>query len=75
MTSFEISGLFSVKQCENIKKIVQGKTFLNFDIQHGGCGEQNHTIIVSSNAEDCTVEELKSLFFYVCLTELAKRSE
>ena len=75
MINCEISGLFSVKQCENIKKIMQGKTFLNFDIQHGGYGEQNQTIIVSSNAEDCTAEELKSMFFYVCLTELAKRSE
>lgn len=75
MTSVEISGLFRVKQCEQIKKIMQGKTFLNFDIQYGGYGEHNQTIIVSSNAEDCTAEELKVMFFYACLVELAKRSE
>lgn len=72
MTYCEIGGYFSVKQCEKIKEKLQGKTFLNFDIQYGGYGEQNQIISVGSEIDDCSPEELKNLFIHYCLAELAK---
>ena len=71
--SCEINGLFSKNQCERIKSIMQGKTFFNFNIQFGGCGNQNQTLVVSSNIENYTAEELKEMFIYSCLNELAKQ--
>lgn len=71
--SCKIDGLFSKKQCERIKEIMQGKTFFNFDIQFGGYGEQNQTLLVSSKIENYTADELKNMFIYACLTELAEK--
>lgn len=71
MITCEINGLFSKKQCEKIKEKMQGKTFLKFDIQYGGYGEQNQTISVCSNNDEYSPEELKEVFIYFCLTELA----
>lgn len=71
MISCEIDGLFSVKQCERIKELFQGKTFMNFDIQYGGYGEHNQHLIVCSDNDNYNAEELKAMFIYRCLTELA----
>ena len=71
--SCTIDGYFSVNQCERIKEIMQGKTFFKFNIEFGGCGTQNQTIIVSSQNENYTAEELKEMFIYACLKELAMK--
>ena len=75
MISYEIGGFFSKEKCEKIKKIMQGKTFYNFDIQYGGYGCQNQQLIVSSKIDGYTSEELKDIFIYACLNELAKLYE
>lgn len=72
MISYQVNGLYSVKQCKKIKELLQGKTFFNFDIQYGGYGEQNQSIIVCSDNDDYTSEELKEMFIYFCLTELSR---
>jgi hypothetical protein len=69
--SCEIGGFFSKNQCERIKEIMQGKTFYNFNIQYGGWGG-NNTLLVSSEIEGYTSKELKEMFIYACLTELAR---
>ena len=69
--SCQIEGFFSKSQCERIKEIMQGKTFYNFNIQYGGCCG-NNTLLVSSEIEGHTAEELKEMFIYSCLTELAR---
>jgi hypothetical protein len=71
MITCTIDGYFSERQCENIKYLMQGKTFFNFNIESGGCGCQNQTLVVSSNIENYTPEELKQMFLYSCLVELS----
>lgn len=70
-----IDGYFDEKQCKAIKKVMQGKTFFNFDISYSNqCG--NCTLIVrSDNTNGYTPQELKEMFIYACMCELAKAAE
>jgi hypothetical protein len=51
---------------------MQGKSFMNFDIQYGGYGEQNQQLCVCSDTDDYTAEELKAMFVWCCLNELSR---
>ena len=68
MIKYIIDGYFSNDQCKKIKEKLQGKTFMNFNIEYGGIAG-NNTIIVSSNVENYSDEELKEMFIYSALTE------
>ena len=65
-----IDGYFSKEQCEAIKAKMQGKTFFNFDISYSN-EAGNCTLIVRSNNTNYTPEELKDMFIYACISELA----
>lgn len=70
MMQITINGYFTEGQCEKIKRKLQGKTFFNFDIawsnQAGNC-----TLTVKSNNTNYTPAELKEMFYFCCLGELA----
>lgn len=51
MLVYNVPGVFSSDVCERLKKKLQGKTFFNFDIQHGGVAG-NHSVAVVSNLDD-----------------------
>lgn len=65
-----IDGYFSKEQCEAIKVKMKGKTFFNFDISYSNKAG-NCTLIVRSNNTNYTPEELKDMFIYACISELA----
>jgi len=69
MCKYQIAGYFSKNQCENIKSKLEGKTFMNFHIEFGGIAN-NNSMIVTSNAENYTDDELKEMFIYYTLTSL-----
>ena len=66
-----IYGYFTKDQCEQIIKKMQGKSFFDFKISYsnnaGDC-----TLIVKSNMTGYTSQELKDMFIYCCIGELAK---
>ncbi len=65
-----IDGYFTRNQAEKIKAKMQGKTYFNFDIEIGNCAG-NCTLVVKSKNTDYTPDELKSMFYFCCLGELA----
>lgn len=69
MAKYEIEGYFSSKDCENIKRKLEGKTYMNFHIEYGGIAGNNQ-LIVTSNNEDYNDQELKEMFIYYALTQL-----
>ena len=67
MLKYEIEGYFNWYQCERIKAAMQGKTFMNFDIQYGGIADNNEIIVMSDN-ENYNDEELKEMFIHYALS-------
>lgn len=69
--TFTELGYFTEKECVNIKKAMDGKTFMDFCVtwdNHAG----NCTLSVLTDYEDSD-ENIKSFFLCAALTELAKR--
>lgn len=69
-----IDGYYSEKECEAIKKVMQGKTFFNFDIAYSNQAGNCTLIVKSDNQNDYTPQELKEMFIYACIGELAERA-
>ena len=65
-----IDGHFTKNQAEKIKAKLQGKTYFNFDIEIGNQAG-NCTLVVKSNNTEYTPDELKAMFYFCCLGELA----
>lgn len=66
-----IDGYFTKDQCEQIIKKMQGKSFFGFEISYSN-NASNCTLIVRSNTPGYTSQELKDMFVYCCISELAK---
>ena len=64
-------GYFTEKECENIKNALDGRTYMHFSITWSNCAG-NCTLIVRTDYED-TEENIKSFFFHVALSELARK--
>lgn len=64
-------GYFTKEQCERIKEVLQGKTYMNFDISYSNCGAWNCNLFVKVS-DKYSEQEVKDFFFYVALCELAK---
>jgi hypothetical protein len=62
-------GYFTEGECEVIKKNLQGKTYMNFDIAWSKCGG-NCTLIVKTDYED-TESEIKNFFLGFALRYFA----
>lgn len=67
-----IDGYFTQKECEAIKKKMQGQTFFNFDIEYSNQAGNCTLIVKSDNTNDYTPQELKEMFIYACISELAR---
>lgn len=71
MIQTTIDGYFTKKQCESIKERMWGKTFFNFEIYYSN-EAGNCTLIVKSYTPNYTPQELKEMFIYACISELAE---
>lgn len=69
-TQVLMEGYFSEKVCERIKEIMSGMTYYDFIIDYSNQAG-NCTLIVATNREGTTKEELKEMFVYCCINELA----
>lgn len=66
-----MGGYYTERQCEKIKEKMQGKTFFNFDITYSN-NSGNCSLIVKSDIIGYTSEELKEMFVFCCISELAE---
>lgn len=66
MKRYEIEGYFSNSQAEKIKQKLQGKTYMNFNVEYGGMAGNNTIIITSNEAE--SDEDLKDFVIFYVLT-------
>lgn len=67
-----IEGYFTEKECLKIKEKMQDKTFLHFDISYSNYAG-NCKLIVRSQNTNHSKSELKKMFIYCCISELAKQ--
>ena len=68
MKMYEIEGYFSNNQVERIKQKLQGKTYMNFNVEYGGIADNNTIIVTSDEAE--SDEDLKEFVIFYILTLL-----
>lgn len=66
-----IDGYFLESQCLKIKEKMQGKSFLNFDIAYSNQAGNCKLIVRSKNSNYSEIE-LKEMFIYCCISELAE---
>lgn len=57
---FEDLGYMTKTQCENIKRVMDGATFMNFEVSYSNCCG-NCTLICSTNYE-ASETEIRSFF-------------
>lgn len=69
MTQTTINGYFTRPAAERIREKLTGKSFYNFEIETGN-NAGNYTIVVKTELDDVTPEELQEMFYYVALNEL-----
>ena len=62
---------FTEKECDNITNALDGRIYMHFSITWSNCAG-NCTLIVRTDYED-TEENIKSFFFHVALSELARK--
>lgn len=62
---------YTERQCKKVKEKLQGKTFFDFDITYSN-DAGNCSLIVRSNITGYTPEELKEMFIFCCISELAE---
>ena len=68
-----IDGYFTESECKAIKAKMQGKTFFNFDITYSNFAGNCELTVTSDNDNGYTDKDLKEMFIYACIGELAKR--
>ena len=59
-------GYFSERECEAIKEEMQGKTYMNFDVDWSKQGI-NCTLIVKTDYEEDEQNKVKDFFISSCL--------
>lgn len=69
-----IDGYYSEKECKAIKEVMQDKTFFNFDIAYSNCAGNCILVVKSDNQNGYTPQELKEMFIYACISELAQKA-
>lgn len=67
--AFTELGYFLQSECEAIRKKLQLKTFMNFDI--GWSNQAGNCILIISTDYDGTEEEIKTFFLNYALASLA----
>lgn len=74
MLQTTIEGYFLESQCKAIKKVMQGKTFFNFDIAYSNEAGNCTLIVRSDNTNGYTPDELKEMFIHCCISQLAEKA-
>ncbi|MEX3623735.1 hypothetical protein [Viridibacillus arvi] len=69
MTEVILEGYYTDETAKNLVEKMQGKTFMNFNITYSG--GVNCSIVVSTEREDTSKEELLGMFVYCGLNLLA----
>lgn len=65
---FEELGYFTKSSCEKIKKKMQGKTYMNFDVGYSNFAG-NCTLIIKTDYE-AEPKKIKNFFLYCALNQL-----
>lgn len=67
MTTIELGNIGSKEQAEKIAKKLNGKTYYNFIVSYGICAG-NYPVSVSTEYQDCDINEFRQmvLFFLAC---------
>ena len=71
MLIYEIPGLHSSQTAKNIKEKLDGKTYMDFEVQFGGYGAMNQTVSIVTNYET-TQKEFEDFVLYVAFSELGR---
>lgn len=69
MLKYTIEGYFFPEQAKKIKETLQGKTYFDFQVSHGGVAG-NHTITVISHTEGYTNEDLKNMVIHYIMNSI-----
>lgn len=67
-------GYFTPAEVAALKKIMDSKTFMKFEVSSGGIGV-NQTLVIQSDYDNCKLEDMKNFFLSAALTELARKQE
>lgn len=71
ITQVSIDGYFTKSAAEKLVEKLSGKTYMNFEISFSNeCG--NCTLIVETKRPKTSKKELKEMFIFSALSELAK---
>lgn len=65
---FEELGYFTKNEIEAIKKVMDGKTYMQFEVTHSN--SVVNCILIVRTHEDVTEEELKNMFLASALSEM-----
>lgn len=65
---FEELGYFTKNEIEAIKKVMDGKTYMQFEVTHSN--SVANCILIVRTHEDVTEEELKNIFLASALSEM-----
>lgn len=71
---FEDIGYLCKSEVEAVKNALEGKTYMHFKISAGICGGGNYRLIVRTEHEDTTEEELRGSFTRALVTEIWEAS-
>ena len=67
--TFTELGYFTANSIAGIKKAMQGRTYMNFDVKASNIAG-NHVLIIRTDY-DASEEEIKGMFLNAALSELA----
>lgn len=68
---FEELGYFTENECKAIKEVMDGKTFMDFKVTYSSFAG-NCTLIVKTDYEECTEDEIKSHFIASALSMISR---
>lgn len=71
MTRTLIGSNYMQKHAEAIKRVMDGQSYMDFNVEIGRCGPCSWCVSVSTEREGTTEKELYDMFIYCALTELA----
>lgn len=66
---FEELGFFTEQTCKSLKKVMDGQSFYGLEVRYSNC-HSNCTLMVSSDNEDATPDDIATMFLHVALGEL-----
>lgn len=68
---FEELGFFSESTCKTLEKVMDGQTFYGLQVKYSNC-HGNCTLIIRSDYQDATPEDVGSMFLHCAIGELGQ---